>query len=1212
MKAHLISQANFMRFIPAFFILSVPVLAQDGSFYKEPALFSTQPSETKSLTNITRFGPVGLGIDLILPPFTMRIQKVEEGSPAAATGKLAVGQIIESINGETLKDIDPRIQLGDIITKAEATDGVIVLKIKDLAEPVEVKIPVLGSYSPTWPLDCTKSNNIVRGLADFIAQSDANHGMGDIGMWFLISTGDPKDTATVGEWARKADKPSEIAWFVGFTGVPLCEYYLRTGDPEVLPNIQKWCDNAVATQYNDGWAGRGGVPKVTYGMGHLNAAGTSVLTFLLLAKECGADVPDHALLGALRRFYRYAGRGGNPYGDGRPDISFVDNGKNGNLAFAMAAAAALTPEGEKSVYAAARDACAMPSVYTNSFMLHGHTGGGIGEIWRSASMGLLDDVRPNQYRDFMDKRRWHYEMSRRFDGSFGILGGTGYDSVNWGVAYGLCYTVPRKTMRITGAPPTKFSKPYQLPKQPWGTEADNDFLSLEAVPGPDGTKADLTGETLANNSAMPFLRTIHGAEKPSDDLLRQYVRHPNAVIRQIAAAKILGTNRGYLGSREPGGEARLELMMECLKSGSPRLRRAMFIEIADTAQKDGLTDIVTPEVYDLAVAAIEDPEESWWVKDSAIAVIGLSGAERIVPHVDRLLAFLQHEEWWLRNTAMAALAPVVADERCYRKILPAVGELIRTNQRSALTLGLIQPMSDRIKEAGPEVQKLALATLRETYAGYTGITKAPGGLDISSTKSAHLEYIAKSLADVPGGLDVLYEIARERQPEQILPYKGLFLQADPVRMGSNLQAAITPIITNELIPEFVGKNRTKLRNHAALEVQSPTCGGFSDTIDQLVDLYDRSGETRYDWKMFLDLNNAEWSYHTFDPIAAEQVPFDRLACRYRKVTPPAGMEQWFAVDFDAAKARWETGRSPFGNFNGKLPDGPFSKCSDRCVGPICYGGTKVNTLWDKEVLMMRGTFKVPPLQDGHRYRIRANHAVHVGNGNGYGIWINGKKLIEHDETINRGGGEKPYGAHITKEWLGDLNQGEVTIAVMSFIRYSDKRDAMPTEKIPQGRMSVHLDAQLMPPMGDDLVWKSATIVPMLSTGWQEGQFSESDEEKENAPLFRWDGKFTDNPALKGSWKVIGEVADLSALSEGKPKPARKPPFGKLTFEADGKTNEPTLLWSGDHLMDLNRYQALHIRSHQWEGTDTLLIESGGFSIHQKPGWKTTWLVLQRP
>ena len=69
------------------------------SFYKDSrGLFSTRPSETQSLTNIKRFGPVGMGIDLIQPAFTMRISHIEESSPAAKTGKLKTGQIIESIN----------------------------------------------------------------------------------------------------------------------------------------------------------------------------------------------------------------------------------------------------------------------------------------------------------------------------------------------------------------------------------------------------------------------------------------------------------------------------------------------------------------------------------------------------------------------------------------------------------------------------------------------------------------------------------------------------------------------------------------------------------------------------------------------------------------------------------------------------------------------------------------------------------------------------------------------------------------------------------------------------------------------------------------------------------------------------------------------------------------------------------------------------------
>ena len=73
------------------------------------------------MTPIDRFGPVGLGIELHQPAFVMKIKNVEEGSPAAATGQLKKGQLIESINGQKLADIDPRIQLAQILGAAVGT-----------------------------------------------------------------------------------------------------------------------------------------------------------------------------------------------------------------------------------------------------------------------------------------------------------------------------------------------------------------------------------------------------------------------------------------------------------------------------------------------------------------------------------------------------------------------------------------------------------------------------------------------------------------------------------------------------------------------------------------------------------------------------------------------------------------------------------------------------------------------------------------------------------------------------------------------------------------------------------------------------------------------------------------------------------------------------------------------------------------------------------
>ena len=1172
------------------------------SFYKEPhGLFSTRPGEAKSLQTIKRFGPVGMGIDLLQPAFVMRISNIEEGSPAASTGKLKAGQVIESINGKQLAAIDPRIHLGGLLAEAEATDGLLRFEIKGLDAPVSVKVPVLGAYSKTWPLNCPKSDRIVRQVADYLSRPDTQKGLAHIGMLFLLSTGDDRDLEIVRQWARKAPAHS-YPWYVGYGGIGLAECYLRTGDPEILANVQEWVDSAARTQHNDAWAGRGSA-LTGYGKGHLNAAGTHVVTFLLLAKECGAKVPDETLHGALRHFYRYAGRGNNPYGDDRPYTGFVDNGKNGKLAIAMAAAAALTPGGEESVYARARDVCAIQSFYTTTFMLHGHTGGGIGEIWRSAAMGLLYEKRPQHYREFMDNRKWHYDLSRRFDGSFGILGGGGYDKEQWGVAYPLAYTIPRKTLRITGAPPTRFSKRHQLPVRPWGTAADDAFVLRGSVRGEDGMEYDFSAETLARDSSLHFLRRFHGAREPDDGELRKYMHHHDFNIRNIAAHKVVGIASGYLGRRSGGGRVRKELVMEFLKHRDPRVRRAMFGALLSRA------DAVTLEIYELATRAVRDPEESWFIKDAAIQLLGRGSADQIVAQVDLLLPYLEHEEAWLRNAALTALTPVAADERCFEKVLPAMGELVRTNQRVSVTHGFAPAIRAKIKAAGPEVQKLATGTLKETFTGFAGRKVSPAGQNLKPTYDYHLEAIAASLADVPGGLDVLYDIARQRKPKEILPYKEFFLNADPSRFGPKLKKAINPIIMEELIPEYVGRNRGRLKQLAGGEIQSGYPGGSRDVIDGLVALYDRAGHKDYEWKIFMDLRNAKWAYHSFDPVPSEQVPFDQLITRYREVTPPKGLEDWFAADH--ASPSWKRGQSPFGHYMGKLPTGPVHKCGSGCVGPGCYGATKINTFWEKEVLLLRQHFEVPPVKPGHRYRLRVNDGNHVGSGGGHVIYINGEQLIETQKCNGRGSGGRPKGAYITRDFMDDFKGGKVCIAVMTFLRNNDKYKVKPSKHVPQGKFSLHIEEQKLPPMEDELVFKSASIVPMLSSEWQDRQDPEDREKSASAVKYRWDGRFVNNPKISGEWKVIAQVADIADFDPARKTRVNRPPFSSLNLKEGGRTDSPVWAWSGDMLMDLTKFQALKMKPRNLDGKDYLFVEVGGFGNRNKPGWKSQLLVLAR-
>ena len=771
------------------------------SFYSRPPLFAFRPKINRQ-GSVDRFGPVGIGIELHPPAFVMKIKNVEEGSPAAKTGKLKKGQIIETINGQKLHDIDPRIQLGDIIYDAEASDGIVKLVVRDepgdATQEVIVKIPVLGPYNATWPLNCAKSDKIVRGLADYLAQRETfelSHGQGPA-MLFMLSTGEEKDLDVVRRWVRQlVEEYKDVKqlhahnWTVGYAGIPLCEYYLRTGDESVIHLIELIADKARWDMYNDGWAhgtyqgqkdrskARMAFPYM--GGGHINTCGVHVVTFLLMAKECGAKVDDSTLLRSLRHFFRYASRGNVPYGDQIPEQSFVDNGKTGGLAFTMSAAESLTRGGEDSLYAQARDSSAVKGFYSTSWMMIGHTGGGVGEIWRSASMGLMYDKAPTKYREFMDNRRWFYELSRRYDGSFGIVGGGRYDQPeSWGVAMGLTYTMPRKTLRLSGAPRTQYSKQYKLPERPWGNVADDTFYSSTPATMPDGSVPDISDETLLTSSSRAIFDTM-SPDDVDDSVLLRFAHHPDHGIRR-GAASFIHKHRRY------------HLIPVLLRSKDPRVRHAGTMVVYCVFKRRPMkTEDITDEVAGLLGAMIEDPDEAMWGQYNAMKALALVRPELIEPHVDRLLEFLKSDGWWMSEAAMAPLARVAGDSKYYRKILPAVAEVM-TGDTHLSRVSAAGRLFAGLKNASPEVKQLALEVLREAYVDFPAHSEihGPDKITMEGAVGYVLFLIGGDLAQLPGGADALFDVATKRFPDAKLPHSSLFVKQKPDQFGPELEEAI--------------------------------------------------------------------------------------------------------------------------------------------------------------------------------------------------------------------------------------------------------------------------------------------------------------------------------------------------------------------------------------------------------------------------------------
>jgi hypothetical protein len=729
--------------------------APQAAYYppgKQP-IFNPFPNVTDRGPWLVRnFGPVGIGINLIRPGMTMQVHNVEPGSPAEATGKLKKGQVIESINGVVLAKEDPRIILGDIITEAEAKDGKVVLKITDLGD-VTVTIPVMGRYSKTWPMNCPKSDKIVRQLADLLAK-DAEPKWGSV--IFLLSTGEEKDLDVVRRWMKGVETIGGLNWEKGYKGPGLCEYYLRTGDQSVLPVIKKMTEELKVHMYSGGWSGRGAPAAFTYstGSGQLHAAGVHCMTFLVMAKLCGVEVDTYMFDETFKQFYRFAGHGNVAYGNGLPEGGFRDNGKTSGLALTMAAAAMVDPAGEQSVYAKARDNSAMKAFYATNWFHAAHTGGGMGEIWHHAAISQMREKRPVPYRSYLDTRRWVMDLSRRFDGSIGIAGmddrydrSTTEDRMDWGTFFALTYTYPRKQLQLFGAPRSKWAKAAPLPR-PWGNAADDVFHSIDPIPGGPLTLEDLKNETVEIGASIAVFNAI-GSPSATDQTLLRYLHHPEYDLRSSTMDQVV--KRG-----------KTDMVVQLLTSSDPRLRQAGLLALTGMFKGNALPrEKVTSEMDALVVKILNDPNESWWGSLHAIEALARTTPELIAQNRERLLELMEYDCTWIQTAAVCTLAKICTQPEHYKILLPVLVKKAVSFRVDSASGRSTRALADAMKTAGPEVKAFADPLLKETFAAMPDVlrepyTKAVLGGGAQTVRSR----LATILQLVPGGEDFVKELPR--------------------------------------------------------------------------------------------------------------------------------------------------------------------------------------------------------------------------------------------------------------------------------------------------------------------------------------------------------------------------------------------------------------------------------------------------------------------
>ena len=388
-----------------------PAVVVAEAVYTEPQLFRSRPAVDRE-TPFGNMGATGL-IARVYPGVTLKVERTMPGSPA--DGKFQNGEIITGVNGESHHGRNPFVFYGEALTRAEATDGKMVFAVTSADGTAHreetVTIPVMGSYSENWPLDCAKSREIIRQAAEFFADPEqfSDGGIpGALVCLFLLSTGDdaylPRVKAYFDAFPDEVGRIGNHTWNNGYHGIAAAEYYLRTGDESVLPIIQYFCDDAKQRQkFGGGWTHWGDDIHPGYvASGLMNSAGAQMLTTLLLGLECGVDVCEETLHGALRFFYRFAGRGTIPYGDHRGEGGLGSNGKDGMLAAAMQIAAGA--QGDVSIYENARRYLAISMIESYPLLVVGHGDNGRGDgIWRPIITPYLMDEKPGLFRTAMDR-----------------------------------------------------------------------------------------------------------------------------------------------------------------------------------------------------------------------------------------------------------------------------------------------------------------------------------------------------------------------------------------------------------------------------------------------------------------------------------------------------------------------------------------------------------------------------------------------------------------------------------------------------------------------------------------------------------------------------------------------------------------------------------------------------------------------------------------
>ena len=398
------------------------------------------------------------------------------GAKSPADGVVKVDDVIVGVEGKPFAD-DARKGMAMAIQNAEkeSSGGKLKLSLVRAGQPMEVTLPlaVLGTYSPTAPWDCPKSQRILEAACKALEQEPlTEHWAGPVNGLALLATGKEEYLHKVRDFARKlasanldlSSTHNASSWKIGYKNLFLCEYYLITRDEEVLHGIREYTSLLVRGQGMYGTYGHGLAPARADGSpngsvppyGPVNMTGMTANLSIVLGKICGVTGPevDQAIERAAGFFGYFTDKGTVPYGEHAPWHFHENNGKSSIGAVLFASMGTRT-----------RDAEFFARMSTAGYANRegGHTGQGFSYLWGALGANVGG---PEAAAAFFREASWHFDLVRRSDGAFTYDGAEQYgpgktdDNTYFGkssyyglspnASYVLTYSLPLKNLVITG------------------------------------------------------------------------------------------------------------------------------------------------------------------------------------------------------------------------------------------------------------------------------------------------------------------------------------------------------------------------------------------------------------------------------------------------------------------------------------------------------------------------------------------------------------------------------------------------------------------------------------------------------------------------------------------------------------------------------------------------------------------------------------------